>query len=136
MTMHPRSSDRPRSAARTLAGSCAALLVGLALSACAPEAPESVLSADSDGPGAVTVAWAAPTRDSAGNELEDLAGFRLYYSEASPLSRQQATRIDVGRDTTHTVEDLSPGTYHFAVSAVDTAGNESRLSSDLEVELP
>lgn len=114
----------------------AGLVLALALPACAPEGPESVLSADTDGEGSVTVAWAAPTRDSMGNELTDLDGFRLYYSGSSPLSPGQATRVDVGTDTTHTVDSLEAGTYYFAVSAVDTAGNESRLSSELEVQVP
>lgn len=134
--MHRHLDGRPRSVLRTLCAGGVSLVIGLALAACAPDGPGDVLSADADGKGSVTVAWTAPTRDSTGTELKDLAGFRLYYGERSPLSRQQATRIDVGTDTTHTVDSLAAGTYYFAVSAVDTAGNESGLSSELEVQVP
>lgn len=136
ITMQRLLDGRLRRTIRTLGAACVSLAVGLAAAACAPDGPGKVLSADSDGKGSVTVAWSAPTRDSTGSELTDLAGFRVYYGGTSPLSRGRATRVDVGTDTTHTVDSLEAGTYYFAVSAVDTAGNESGLSSELEVQVP
>jgi fibronectin type 3 domain-containing protein len=43
--------------------------------------------------------------------------------------------IDVGDTTEFTVENLEAGTYYFAVTAVDKAGNESDLSEELRVEV-
>jgi len=68
------------------------------------------------------------------NSEADLAGYKLYYGTAS---RSYPNIINVGLMTTHTVNDLQPGyEYFFAVTAYDTAGNESDFSEEVSIYIP
>lgn len=127
---------RPRPKRRTLPLASllsVASLVLLAI-ACRPSGPaERSVAGPEDGPGtvSVTLAWDAPTTDARGQPLEDLAAYRLYVGTESPLVRGAGSFVEVGMATTFTLEDLAPGTYFFAVSALDESGNESELSNEL-----
>lgn len=44
--------------------------------------------------------------------------------------------LNAGRNTQHLVSGLVPGTWFFAVSAVDTDGNISDYSKQIKLELP
>jgi hypothetical protein len=78
---------------------------------------------------AVQLFWNAPSTNRDSSLLQDLAGYRLYYGESSST---YTTSIDVGKPTTYTLQGLEVGhTYYIAVSAYDTAGNESALSAEL-----
>ena len=75
----------------------------------------------------VHAAWVAPTTSVDGTLLSDLAGYRLYYG---PNSGAYTASQAVGNQTTYTLSGLVGGqTYYFAVSALDTSGNESAFSS-------
>ena len=64
----------------------------------------------------------------------DLANYRLYYGKAS---RTYDKKIDVGNTTNFTTVNLEAGlTYFFAVTAIDTATNESVYSAEVSVEIP
>ncbi len=76
----------------------------------------------------VTLSWDPPTTNADGTPLADLAGFRIYYGLAS---RNYSWVIDVGNVTTYKIENLSPNTYYFAVTAYDTSGNESDYSNEV-----
>ena len=68
----------------------------------------------------------------------NLSGYRLYYGTA-PGSYQQAygQGISVGNVTAYTLMGLSNGTrYYFAVTAVDTSGNESAYSNEAYKDIP
>jgi len=63
------------------------------------------------------------------NHEPDLAGYKVYYGKAS---RSYATSISTGLSTECTIPDLEAGyEYFFAVTAFDTAGNESPLSDEV-----
>jgi hypothetical protein len=83
----------------------------------------------------VSLAWQAPTSNADGTPLGDLAGFRVYYGTVSPLTVDNSTAVDVGNVTSHTVSDLQPGTYYFAVSAVDQNDNASQMSDEVSAEV-
>lgn len=89
-----------------------------------------------DSVGSVTLAWDAPTRNADGTPLTDLTGYRVHYGGTSPLTLENSTAIDVGDVTTYTVSGLEPGTYHFAVSALDANGNTSEFSEEVSTEVP
>jgi hypothetical protein len=77
---------------------------------------------------AVTVSWAAPTTNVDGTPLADLSGFKLYYGQ-SAQALNRVLQIGTPSTTNLRVQDLSSGTWYFAVSAVNAAGLESALSS-------
>ena len=112
-------------AAGTLAG----------MHACTPDGPDGGLPTHPSDGFSVKLEWDAPTLDAAGQPLEDLAGYRLYSSPALPPTGADAVRLDLGLEERVTVSGLPAGVYFFAVTALDTAGNESDLSAPLEVDI-
>jgi hypothetical protein len=77
--------------------------------------------------GAVTLSWTAPTQNTDGTSLTNLAGYRVVYgTSASALS--QTVQVNAGVSTI-VVENLAPATYYFAVRAYTTAGLESSNSN-------
>jgi len=62
------------------------------------------------------------------NTEPDLAGYRVYFGTAS---RTYGPSINVGKVTTYTLTGLANQTYFFAITAYDTAGNESTFSAEV-----
>jgi putative Ig domain-containing protein len=80
--------------------------------------------------GNVTLSWVAPTQNSDGSPLMDLAGYKIYYRKNSgPYN--QAVRLDNPGITTYVVDELSPATYYFAATALNTSGIESSFSAEV-----
>ncbi|MCW9018136.1 MAG: Ig-like domain-containing protein, partial [Kangiellaceae bacterium] len=78
--------------------------------------------------GTATLSWAAPTAYTDDSELDDLAGYKIYYGENADDLDQLIT-IEDPNNLTHVFEELRTGTtYYFAVSAYNSTGVESRLS--------
>jgi hypothetical protein len=75
-----------------------------------------------------TVQWNAPTTNSDGTNLTNLAGFKLYYGKTA-AALDQMVQIASPYTTQQVVENLASGTWYFAVSAVNAAGLESQLSA-------
>ena len=123
--------DRNTPVGRTLAAAAFALLTA---SACAPDAPDSGAPTHPTDRYSVTLEWDAPTVDAVGRPLDDLAGYRLYYSPDAG-TQSDAEMVDVGAGTRYTVTGLEAGSYLFAVTALDIDGNESDFSDPLPVEV-
>ncbi len=88
-----------------------------------------------------SLTWDAPTTYEDGTELTDLAGYNIYYGTSSgnygtpiekPLGSEGLSCQDLTDRTecTYTVEGLTPGTYYFAVTSVNTSAVESILSNE------
>ncbi|MEF9427327.1 MAG: fibronectin type III domain-containing protein [Candidatus Mariimomonas ferrooxydans] len=79
---------------------------------------------------AVALTWEAPTTNSDGTPLTDLAGYKIYYRTSSG---SYGTPINVSDEnaTNYTVDSLSSGTWCFAVTAYDTSLNESDYSNEV-----
>lgn len=59
----------------------------------------------------------------------DLAGYRIYYGISSG---EYINFVDVGKVQTYTLDNLMDGvTYYIAITAYDTAGNESDFSGEV-----
>lgn len=79
-------------------------------------------------PRSATLSWTAPTQNTDGSTLTNLAGYRIHYGKsASVLS--EAIQISNAGLTTYVIENLAPGTYYFAVKAFSSSGVESELSN-------
>ncbi len=76
----------------------------------------------------VTLSWDAPTTNTNGSSLTNLSGYKLYYGTASGSYSQTVT---VNTGTTTTLTNLSPGTYYFTVTAVNSNGTESVFSNEV-----
>lgn len=82
----------------------------------------------------VTLSWVPPTAAADGSPLFDLAGFRIYYGNSSgefPF----VIEVDNPGLTSFVIENLAPGTYYFATTAVDGSGAESSLSEVVEITI-
>jgi hypothetical protein len=75
----------------------------------------------------VTVSWTAPTQSTNGTALSNLAGYRVVYG-ASPSQMNQKLELPGATMTTVLIEELTSGTYYFAVKAYTSSGIESELS--------
>ena len=65
------------------------------------------------------------------NKEPDLAG---YYVFRGMQSRKYDVVVDVGLDTSYTINELIPGQrYYFAVKSYDLAGNESLFSKEVSI---
>ena len=79
--------------------------------------------------GSASLSWDAPTENTDGTRLTDLAGYNIYYGTAAG---DYSNSINVGNITTHQITNLSDGsTYYFAVTAYDTSMNESDYSKEV-----
>jgi Fibronectin type III domain len=100
-------------------------VIALVLGGCSGSSSTTVTSAS--GPGTVTLTWIAPTGNTNGTPLTDLAGYHIHYG----TSQDNLTKvIDLaGTGTTeYEVSGLAPGTYYFAVTAYTAMGTESAES--------
>jgi|JRYD01.1.fsa_nt_gb hypothetical protein len=78
--------------------------------------------------GSATLSWTAPTQNTDGSALTNLAGYEIHYGRnASSLDR--LVRLDTPGLTTYMIENLSTGTWYFAIAARNSQGVASSLSS-------
>ena len=120
-----RLSGTPTSAhAGTYSGITISVSDGQA-SATLPQFSINVLAATS---GSATVRWSPPTSFEDGTPISNLAGYRVVYGQSSTALSQSIT-IPSAVITSATIEDLSRGTWYFAVKAYTTANVESNLSN-------
>jgi hypothetical protein len=114
---------------RTKAGSWALIsgmiVLGGMLAACNGSSSGSGVAAN-----AVTLSWQAPTENTNGSELTDLSGYTIHYGTQSQNYTNQI-QVDNPGLTTYVVDNLSPGTYYFAVSANTSGGFQSALSPEV-----
>ena len=104
--------------------------VAALLSGCIDPGPGSThapTASPSSAGGAATISWEAPTTNTDGTPLTDLAGYRIYYG-SSPENLGNTVQIKSIGLQTIVFEDLQSGTWYFAVMAVASDGSESGLS--------
>jgi hypothetical protein len=76
------------------------------------------------GSGSATLSWTPPMQNSDGSTLTDLAGFVILYGQ-SPSQLDQTIAIRNPSVSTYVVENLTSGTWYFAVQAENSAGLRS-----------
>jgi hypothetical protein len=79
--------------------------------------------------GAATLSWAAPTANTDGSALLDLAGYEIHWG---PQSGGYSSAVAVSNPgiTTYMIENLTAGTHYFAVMAVNSQGVVSTFSNE------
>ena len=75
------------------------------------------------------LSWQAPTKNVDGSALTNLAGYKIYYGTTSKNYTQ--TVSVTGASTTQWTLSLAPGTYYFAMTAVDSTGGESSKTNEV-----
>ncbi len=78
--------------------------------------------------GAATVHWTPPTQNTNGTTLTNLAGYIINYGTNSS-SLSSTIKVANAGLTSYQIDGLAKGTYYFAVSAYNSLGQTSSLSS-------
>lgn len=78
--------------------------------------------------GAASLEWVAPTQNTDGSTLTNLAGFRIVYGTSATQLTQVIQVANAGMGS-YVVDNLAPGTYYFAVRAYTSKGAESADSN-------
>lgn len=78
--------------------------------------------------GSASLSWAAPTSNTDGSALTDLAGYHVYYGTNADLLNQDLA-VSNASATSATVNSLATGTWYFAVAAVNSGGIIGDLSN-------
>ncbi len=84
----------------------------------------------------ITLTWSAPVERENGNLLSpsELTGYQIYYT-VEETGESIMIEIDDTRTTEYEFRDLAPGTYFFAITAVDSKGEISELSDMVTVHV-
>jgi hypothetical protein len=77
--------------------------------------------------GSATLSWTPPTQNTDGSALTNLASYRVYWG-TSQGNYTNSTTISSGLSS-FVVEPLTPATWYFALTAVNSAGAESSYSN-------
>jgi hypothetical protein len=77
--------------------------------------------------GSANLIWVAPTANTDGTPLTDLAGFTINYGN-SPSALTQTISVANAMATTYTVQGLAAGTWYFTVAAYTSVGTQSAPS--------
>jgi hypothetical protein len=119
----PRASD-----AGTTSGVVITVADGTATAALAAFSI-TVTATATPGTGTATLSWVAPTQNSDGSALTNLAGYNIYYGTDS-AALTQTIHIANASALSYVVSGLASGTtWYFAVSSYTTSGEESARSS-------
>lgn len=78
--------------------------------------------------GSATLSWSPPTQNSDGSPLTDLAGYRIYFGTSSGYYPNSMTVNNPGL-ASYVVDQLTPATWHFVVTALNSTGVESPFSN-------
>ncbi len=85
--------------------------------------------------GSATLNWSAPTENTNGTPLTNLAGFHIYYG-TSPSSLNNSAQVASASATSYTINNLAAGTWYFSINAYTSAGVESAVSNIASKAIP
>jgi hypothetical protein len=78
--------------------------------------------------GSATVNWTPPTQNTNGSSLTNLAGYTITYGTSASALNTSVKLTNTGL-TSYMIENLTAGTYYFAVKAYNSAGQTSAVSN-------
>ena len=78
--------------------------------------------------GSATLSWTPPTQNTDASPLADLTGYRVYWG-MSQSNLTNSVRLNNPGLTSYVVDQLTPATWYFATTALNSQGVESSLSN-------
>jgi hypothetical protein len=78
--------------------------------------------------GSATLSWTAPTQNTDGTALTNLAGFKIYHGMSTGAMTDVVT-VQGAAANGYTFSQLAAGTHYFTVSAYTSSGTESAQST-------
>jgi len=86
------------------------------------------INVTASGSGVATVSWTPPTQNTDGSALTNLAGYQVVFGQ-SETDLDQTVELDNPSLNSYVVDNLTSGTWYFAVVAINNKGVASVLSS-------
>jgi hypothetical protein len=80
------------------------------------------------GDASATLSWTAPTQNTDGSALTNLAGYHIYYG-TDPSNLNQAVTVSTAGVTDYVVTNLSSGTWYFEICAYNSSNVDSSMSA-------
>ena len=87
------------------------------------------------GTGSATLHWTAPTQNTNGSALTNLAGYHVFYGKSASTMTTSITIANPGT-TSYTMSNLAAGTWYFAVNDYTTSGMQSARSNTGSKTIP
>lgn len=87
-------------------------------------------STPSTGSTSITLNWEAPTENSNGSALTNLAGYKIHYGTASK-DYTEVVAVSNPSLNRYVIDSLQSGTWYFAITAYNSAGVESPMSGEV-----
>lgn len=78
--------------------------------------------------GSALLSWTAPSLNTDGSALTNLNGYKVYWG-TSQGSYSNSASVSLG-SVSYVVEQLTPGTWYFTVTAINSQGVESAYSNE------
>ena len=78
----------------------------------------------------VSLVWEAPTQNSDGSPITNLAGYKIHYGTSSSDYTETVALSNAGLNR-YVIDNLKSGTYYFAITAYNAQGLESPLSGEI-----
>jgi len=85
--------------------------------------------------GSVTLNWIAPTQNTDGSALTNLAGYHIYYGTSAGNLNQSLQIANPGL-ATYVLGNLAAGTWYFSINDYTTTGVESAVSNIVSTMIP
>ena len=79
--------------------------------------------------GSISLSWQAPTDNTDGTPISGISGYRIFYGTSSGA---YGSPVDVTGSATSTVLNLPVDTYFIAMTVLDTNGQESGYSNEVQ----
>lgn len=109
-------------------GSTPSLIIGVSDGRTTTNLPAFTVNVVATATGSATLSWDVPTRNNDGSPLTNLASYRVYFG-TSQDALPNSMNIDNPGIATFVVEQLTPATWYFVVTAVNATGVESQFSN-------
>lgn len=109
-------------------GSYSNILISVSDGTAQSALPAFAISVTQIADGSATLSWTAPTENTNGTALTNLAGYLINYGTSATALDQQVKVTNAGI-TTYVVSNLSPGTWYFTVTAYTASNTDSAPSS-------
>lgn len=90
--------------------------------------PPFSITVSAVGTGSATLSWTAPTQNTDGSVLTDLASYRILYGRSANALDQEISLQNASLST-YVVENLTSGAWYFTVIAVNSDGVNSEFSN-------
>lgn len=86
------------------------------------------VTVDATGSASVLLSWTPPTENEDGSVLTDLAAYKIYWGTTAG-NYDWSVLIDNPSVSNYLVENLTPGTYQFTATSINSSGVESAFSN-------